>query len=518
MASAFSAFRSTSRVRTSSRRRSDIIIPQAENTEASAGTTTLADAQLLRERGRVHGAAAAEGDQGEVARVEAAVDGDQLERVDHVVVGDAHDAAGGFVGVDAEPRSHRLDRLLDRVHVGLHLAAAEIVAVDAAQPEIGVGGGGLRPAAPVGRRARHGAGRARADAQLAVVVDPGDRAAAVADLHQVHDGDHDRVAGRGAGAPDPVVGLDPHARVLDQRALGGGAADVERQHVGLADEAAELGRAPDAGRRPRFHHGDGNARDRVDGIDAAVRLHDVESAGEVALGEARVEALQVALRHRLHVGRQHGGAGALVLAPLARDLVRGDGGDLRPQPLELGQRRLLVRRVGIGVEEADRDRLHAFRPEVRDDAGQRREVEGTQLVAVVVHAARQLAAQAARHEGLGLFVVEVEEVRPVAARDLQRVAKALRGDEADAHAGALGQRVDDDGGAVGEEAHGVGRDPRLRHDVEHALLVAGRGGVGLRRADRRLAGGLVGLEDQQVGEGAADVGCDTDGPGHQRTP
>ena len=132
----------------------------------------LGDAQLLRERHRVHRAAAAEGDEREVARVEAAVDGDQLERVDHVVVGDAHDAPRCLVGVRAEPRAHRLDRPLHRVHVRLHRPAAKIVAVDAAEPEIGVGRGGLGSSAAVGGRARHRTGRARPDAQLAEVIDP----------------------------------------------------------------------------------------------------------------------------------------------------------------------------------------------------------------------------------------------------------------------------------------------------------------------------------------------------------
>ena len=184
------------------------------------------------------------------------------------------------------------------------------------------------PPAPVGRRARHRACGARPHPQLAEVVDPGDGAAAVADLHQIDHRHHDRIAGRGTAPPDPVVGLDAHARVLDQRALGGGAADIEREHVGLADQPAQLGRAPDARGGPRFHHGDRDARDRIHRIDAAVGLHDVEPAAKVPFRQAGIEALQIALRHRLHVGREHGGAGALVFPPLAGDLVGGD----RPRP------------------------------------------------------------------------------------------------------------------------------------------------------------------------------------------
>ena len=175
--------------------------------------------------------------------------------------------------------------------------------------------------------------------------------------------------------------------------------------------------------------------------------------------------------------------------------------------------------IRVGVNEADRHRLHPVSPEVADDAGKRGEVEGAHFVAAVVDAARQLAAQAARHEGFGLAIVQVEEIGPVAARDLQRVAEAPGGDEADLHPGALGQRVDDHRRAVGEKVHRARHDARLRHDLEHALLVARRGGVGLGAADRRFPGDSIAFQDQQIGECPADIGGDADGfRSHRWTP
>ena len=125
--------------------------PRRRTPRRRAGTTTLVTPSSWASATACIAPPPPKRDQREVARVEPAVDGDQLERVDHVVVGDAHDAAGGFVGVHAQPRSHRLDGLRYRVHVGLHRAAAKIVAVDAAEPEIGVGRGRLGPA-PARRR------------------------------------------------------------------------------------------------------------------------------------------------------------------------------------------------------------------------------------------------------------------------------------------------------------------------------------------------------------------------------
>ena len=73
---------------------------------------------------------------------------------------------------------------------------------------------------------------------------------------------------------------------------------------------------------------------------------------------------------------------ALVFAPLAGDLVRGDDRDLRPQLPHLGEHRLLVARVGVGMQEADRDRLDALRPKIVEDRRQAGEIERLPLLAV----------------------------------------------------------------------------------------------------------------------------------------
>ena len=222
-----------------------------------------------------------------------------------------------------------------------------------------------------------------------------------------------------------------------------------------------------------------------------------------AVGEAR----QVPLGDRLDVGREHGGARALVLAPLAGDLVRRDDRDLRPQLAHALEHRLLVARVGVGVEQADRDRLDALGLEVVDDrrAAPLRS-SGCALAAVVREPARHLAPQVARHERRRLHVVEVEVVGPVAARDLERVAEALGRDQRRLDALALGDRVDHERRAVREEADrpSLG-DAALRDHVEHAALEVGRRRVGLRGQDLLPAGLGVGREGDEVGERPADV-------------
>ena len=109
--------------------------------------------------------------------------------------------------------------------------------------------------------------------------------------------------------------------------------------------------------------------------------------------------------------------------------MRGDDRDLGPELADAREHRLLVARIGVGVQQADRDRLDAVGPEVVDDRREPGEIERLALPAVMREAAGHLAAQVARHERRRLLVVEVEEVGAVAARDLERVAEARRRDQ-----------------------------------------------------------------------------------------
>ena len=127
--------------------------------------------------------------------------------------------------------------------VELQLAAEEAVGVEPAEHQIGVGHRRLGAAAAVADRARRRAGAARADVQAALRVEPGDRAAAGADLDDV---DHRRLDRKALHvAADVVDRLDREAAVLDQRALRGGAAHVEGDDV-LEAERLRVGAGADA--------------------------------------------------------------------------------------------------------------------------------------------------------------------------------------------------------------------------------------------------------------------------------
>ena len=473
--------------------------PGGENPRM-VGDDDLPDAQLPGQLAGVHAPAAAEGHQGELPGIVAPVHGDELDGVDHVVVGQAHDAPGHLPLADAQLTRQAVQGPIHGGHVRGEGAAAEVVGVDAPQGQVGVGGGGFPAAQAVG----HGPGiRARAlgpHVQALELVHPGDGAATLADLHQIHHRHHDRVAGGGGAALHQVVAVQLHLAAGDEPALGRGAADVDGDDLRLVDEAPQRGRAPDAAGRAGLDHGDGDLAGVLDRVHAAVGLHDVGRAGHASLGQATGEPVQVAVGQGLDVGRHDRGVGPLVLPPLPGDLVGGHGRHLGPELLDPGQEGLFMSRVGVGVEQADGHGLHPLRPEILQDGGQAGEVQGGGLLAFVVDAAWRLPAQVAVHEGPGLLVLQVEEVGPVASADLQHVPEALGGDQGGLGPLALGDGVDDQGGAMDEGRELPGLDPCGLDHVHDALLeLAGRG-VALGRAHLAVLGDV-----DQIGEGAANI-------------
>jgi hypothetical protein len=240
---------------------------------------------------------------------------------------------------------------------------------------------------------------------------------------------------------------------------------------------------------------------------AAARAGHEQAPLEARAAEAVGQRAQVDGHARTHVGVDHGRRRALVLAVLARDLVRE-----RDLALEAGlaQRRRggeLVLAVGVGVHEGDRHRGDAL---LREDLRRR---------AHVVELDRR-ADRAARHQALGhrqpqpardqrgrRRVEQVVHLRTVAALDLDHVAEAARGEQPDDRPAPLQQRVQADGGAVQE----VVRPPQVlvrdgdADRLEDPALGLGRGRRGLRDPD--AARGLV--EEDQVGERATDVDTDT---------
>ena len=127
-------------------------------------------------------------------------------------------------------------------------------------------------------------------------------------------------------------------------------------------------------------------------------------------------------------------------------------------------------------------------PERQDDLARRTDALG------------HLEAVLARHQRLGMIGLQVVDLGPGLAADLEQVLEALGGDERDLAAAPLDQRVGRDRRAVGEKREAASGRKRAQPFQDRARGIVGRGGDLVRA---RLAGRVV--HQEEVGEGAADV-------------
>ena len=162
--------------------------------------------------------------------------------------------------------------------------------------------------------------------------------------------------------------------------------------------------------------------------------------------------------------------------------------------------------VGVGVHQADTDRLDLLGAEFFHDGGDLVQIQGLGLLALEIHTAGDLKAQVALDQGLGYFHLDIVNVfSAVGAADLQNVLETTGGDQGGGFALLLGDHVDHDGGAVNQlidliilETADVHDLFDAVHDAVHQCL--GRGG---RFGVIHTAGVHVGQND--VGIGSAGV-------------
>ena len=164
-------------------------------------------------------------------------------------------------------------------------------------------------------RSRIGARALRPDFEQAALIDPGDAAAAGADLDEIERRRRDQ----------PLAGLkarhDARLAVLDDAGLGRRSAHVERDDFELLGHAPDMRRAEHARRRSGLDHAHRNAFERAAGETAAVGLHDVERLGDAPRLERFFELVNVAIHHRRDVGVHHRGRQPRVLADLRQRLA-----------------------------------------------------------------------------------------------------------------------------------------------------------------------------------------------------
>jgi hypothetical protein len=167
--------------------------------------------------------------------------------------------------------------------------------------------------------------------------------------------------------------------------------------------------------------------------------------------------------------------------------------------------------IRVGVEQAHAHRLDPGGPEPLREAPDFRGVDRPAHRAVDEHSLVELESEVAGGDRPRPLHVEVVHVVAVLARDLDRVAEALGGDERRARALPLDDGVREEGGAVQHVGHVAGRHARR---AEHGLDPRDDGvvrSVGGREDLADLEGPAVLAREDEIGERPADVGADAVG-------
>ena len=274
---------------------------------------------------------------------------------------------------------------------------------------------------------------------------------------------------------------------------------IARDQRGRADHA---GRGAGENRAHRFVARESRA-DR-----AAVGLHHAQPRA----GEPRSSFAEMRRHPRRDVRVDHRGREAA----RTRDTRRGF--DARPRAAGPAARararaRFSLFGIGVGMEQADGERVGAAAQRQRGARARvRRAVSGKRDLAVEVECARRRrSASRARTSGSGRDGRQRVQLVAVLPADLDQILEAGVGEQRDARALALEQRVGRDGRAVSDQigSRAPRVPPRVLSSIALSPPITARGRIVGRR--EHLVHAQVAADDRdQVGEGAAGVDSDDD--------
>ena len=239
--------------------------------------------------------------------------------------------------------------------------------------------------------------------------------------------------------------------------------------------------------------------------EAAVGQHEEEAARNAFGAQRLLQALEIDLGQRPHIGVGHRRAGAQVFADLGRDVGRQRDRQILETLGDGSADGALVRGIGVGVQEADGEAFDALLHQV-GDLGQRGiDVERDLDRAVLRQPLLGLAPPRPRHQGLGHLDEEVVELVLALAADLQHVAEARGREQAGLGALALDQRVGEERRGMHHAADLLGLGARLLEHAPRALDGAARRIVGRGALLPDDGAAVTRIVDDEIGEGAPDV-------------
>ncbi len=228
----------------------------------------------------------------------------------------------------------------------------------------------------------------------------------------------------------------------------------------------------------------------------------MEAAFKTTLIERGFKAGEIARDDGLQGRVDRRRRGALELADLVQDHVRSGDVGVRPDLGDRCERCLLVRRVGVRVDEDDRDRFGAALQEAVRCRLHLFRIDGDAYGPIGERALGDLDTQITfRHRFER--APQAPRLAAITATHFEHVAESRRGDYADLGALAFEQRIRADRRAVndaGEVRHGTER-AEASHEALGFVAALGGDFGNAERARRRI-------EQEEVRECAADIDAD----------
>ena len=266
-----------------------------------------------------------------------------------------------------------------------------------------------------------------------------------------------------------------------------------------------------AGGGPRFHQVSGLLDGGRYAHLAAVGLHDVELPANAGLLQAVSQRRQIAFHQGTKKCVHHCRAGAFIFAHLGQDFVgAGDKYSRAEHPSDDCGNLLLVLRIGIGVQKADRDRLDVGCLEALSRVEYRLFVQRHAHCAVGAQPFANLKAVTPRHQRLGLHIVQIIEFRHAYTAEFQNIAEPGRSDQAGARALVFKDGIGRDGGCVHHLFNLIGLNAVVGQQFCDTLadapaVVVRRGGDLYRKEQAAL------IHQHDVGEGSTDINANAIG-------
>ena len=254
-----------------------------------------------------------------------------------------------------------------------------------------------------------------------------------------------------------------------------------------------------------------------DVLHETIGQHHQEGAGEAGIFEHLFQRIQIAAHRRSDIGADRSGVEAFELTPDRQRLVRGGDEDVGRYLINDFGGTFLVGRIGIRMQEADRDRLDTFRLELAHRLGGLLLVQRRCDLTIVQRTLVDTEAAIARDQRFGRGneqIVERDILRLHGAPQFNDVAEILGGQHAGLGAAPGQQDVGGKRCAVHQDfdlaeefidANAV-MACRLLHCVHEAL-----GGISGRRRCLKFLQQAGFIHHEAVSECAADVDADAFG-------